>query len=172
VLEVEDGKALLLSEKLLDCVAYHDTDDYSVTWETCTLRGWMNEAFFAQAFNAAEQSKIAETELSTANVNSGDGYCETVDRVFLIDQDAAKEYEQNGGTLVAQPSAWASVKAINSENYWALRSLSGSSNYICDLINPKGGVSFSANVSRAYYIRPALWLDLGEAYFRCNPKAE
>ena len=46
VLTAEDGKVLLITEKLIECKQYNTTR-VAVTWETCTLRKWMNNDFFA-----------------------------------------------------------------------------------------------------------------------------
>ena len=41
ILEVKDGKALVISKYALDCRQY-STSHTDVTWETCTLRKWLN----------------------------------------------------------------------------------------------------------------------------------
>ncbi len=54
VLAVEDGKALVISEKLLDSLPYYN-GIFSVTWETCQLRNWMNNDFLNKSFSSTEQ---------------------------------------------------------------------------------------------------------------------
>ena len=44
VLEVKDGKALVISKYALDCKPYN-TSSTNVTWETCSLRNWLNNDF-------------------------------------------------------------------------------------------------------------------------------
>ena len=39
----EKGRALVITEKLIDCVKYHDVFE-DITWEYCTLRRWMHIA--------------------------------------------------------------------------------------------------------------------------------
>lgn len=63
VLDIQDGKALLISQYALDCKPYH-TIDRTVTWETCTLRNWLNTSFYNEAFLTAEQAKIATVTVS------------------------------------------------------------------------------------------------------------
>lgn len=41
ILNVNGNDALLLSEKAVDAQRYHMTRE-SVTWETCTMRSWLN----------------------------------------------------------------------------------------------------------------------------------
>ena len=53
----EDGSLVLMSKYALDSKQYN-TQDTSVTWETCTLRKWLNEDFYNAAFSTQEQAKI------------------------------------------------------------------------------------------------------------------
>ncbi len=47
VLAVENGRALLITDKLIDCVKYNE-EWVDVTWETCSLRKWMNSDFISK----------------------------------------------------------------------------------------------------------------------------
>ena len=50
VLKVENGEALLISQYALDSQPYYEK--YAVAlWSVCTLRTWLNTAFFDAAFN-------------------------------------------------------------------------------------------------------------------------
>ena len=49
VLEIKDGKALIMSAYCLDNKQYNTSKAY-VTWETCTLRKWLNNDFINAAF--------------------------------------------------------------------------------------------------------------------------
>ena len=60
VLAVEGDKALLISEKGLDCRVYHG-DNTTMTWENCELRKWLNGEFLEGTFTAEEQAKILTT---------------------------------------------------------------------------------------------------------------
>ena len=66
VLAVEDGKALVISEKVLDYVQYNERDT-DVTWETCTLRKWMNNDFISKAFSSSQQEKITTIIIQNPN---------------------------------------------------------------------------------------------------------
>ena len=50
VLEKEEGRILVLSKYALDAQQYH-TSKEDVTWETSTLRQWLNEDFLNLAFS-------------------------------------------------------------------------------------------------------------------------
>ena len=57
VLDVDQDGALLISRYVLDCVPYNN-EYKNVTWETCSLRKWMNEKFYNEAFSEKEKKAI------------------------------------------------------------------------------------------------------------------
>ena len=46
VLDVIGEKVLLLSEYGLDVKPYNDNLSSGITWESCTLRRWLNDEFY------------------------------------------------------------------------------------------------------------------------------
>ena len=84
VLDVKDGKALLLSKYIMESMPYHEREE-AVSWEDCTLREWLNGTFYETAFNEEEQARIVTTLLE--NVwnpwNTSAEYDYTEDKVFL-----------------------------------------------------------------------------------------
>ena len=103
VLENADGQLFLLSDQNLDVFQYH-TDNESVTWETSTMRSWLNgydashntggdsgidytsDNFIGTAFSAKEQAAIADTEVfNDDNPTYGtEGGNNTTDQIFLL----------------------------------------------------------------------------------------
>jgi hypothetical protein len=94
VVDIQDGKALLLSRYALEVMAYNE-EDGDTTWETSSIRAWLNDTFYNEAFTSDEQAAIA----LTANENpdsynlwkndgwdnyGADGGNETEDYVFLL----------------------------------------------------------------------------------------
>ena len=71
VLHIDEnrGRALLITEKLIDCRRYHDVYK-DITWENCSLRKWMNGEFIETAFTEDEASKIVKVR----NRNPGNPY--------------------------------------------------------------------------------------------------
>ena len=173
VLTVENGRALVISEKLLDCVKYNEgyTD---VTWETCTLRKWMNGEFLNKAFSSSEQSKIATVTNQNPDNPEYDtqGGDATQDRIFALSIEEATQYFRNDGDHMAAPTGYAkkqgawtsdiySLPSGEKTGWWWLRSPgSGSIN--------AAGVDTSGRVYQdGYYVdtilgavRPAFWLNL------------
>ena len=57
VLRRESDRILLISKYVLDCKPYNTTQT-DVTWETCSLRKWLNHEFLYAAFTAEERKRI------------------------------------------------------------------------------------------------------------------
>ncbi|MBR4234892.1 MAG: fibronectin type III domain-containing protein [Clostridia bacterium] len=144
VLDVEsDGTCLLISKYAIDGVLYN-TERKDITWETCTLRSWLNDDFYNNAFNTGERAKIAITK----NVNAGNpvygtsGGNDTDDCVFLLSlEEIEKYYNINRSTgekaywygekrLRKLPTAYARTLvglAGNGVCWWWLRSIGDAS---------------------------------------------
>lgn len=100
VLSVNGNDAFLLADQNLDCVRYNETYT-DVTWETCTLRSWLNgygassnkygknysrDNFIDAAFSQAEQSAIQRTSvINDNNPSYGTGGGNTTqDKIYLL----------------------------------------------------------------------------------------
>lgn len=87
VLNVSDNNALLLADKCLDYSQYNRTYD-SVTWETCSLRRYLNDTFKKIAFSQAEQDILIPNNVINSRANPysyAKGGNNTVDDIFLLD---------------------------------------------------------------------------------------
>lgn len=163
VLDVQDNRALLLSEDVTHVDMQFDNNWYSVTWkwESCKLRRWLNKDFL-KAFSSQEQAKI----LFTTNTNEsytrrGDKVVEkqTQDRVFLLSfSEVEKYFGINGRMGNDDRSKAARVAKYNSSMaWWWLRS-PGYLVWMDGAVFKRGtdansGLNFGG-------VRPALWLKL------------
>ncbi len=88
-----DGSILMVSKLGLDAKPYNDVLK-PFTWESCTLRSWMNDDFLKEAFNESEQARIRTTDVvNDDNFFWGtEGGKDTKDKVFLLSSDEAKKY--------------------------------------------------------------------------------
>ena len=169
VLKNDGSKALLISKYALDCQQYN-TSDRNVTWETCTLRKWLNGAFFNNAFSVDEQKQILSTTV-TPDYSTDPGN-NTKDRVFLLSIAEAEKYFGSDSTRQCQGTVYCyaqgAYKARNGNCWWWLRSLSSPHSFNFDncyafYVFSHGKVSregSSADYDRIA-VRPALWIDLG-----------
>ena len=55
VLAKEEKRVLVITLSDIESLPYNDTWEY-VTWETCSLRKWLNSTFLTKAFTKDEQS--------------------------------------------------------------------------------------------------------------------
>lgn len=168
VLKNDGSKALLISKYALDCQQYN-TSDRNVTWETCTLRKWLNGAFFNNAFSADEQKQILSTTV-TPDYSTDPGN-NTKDRVFLLSIAEAEKYFGSDSTRQCQGTVYCyaqgAYKARNGNCWWWLRSLSSPHSFNFDnryafYVFSHGKVSregSSADYDRIA-VRPALWINL------------
>ena len=93
VLAKEGTKILVISKEALDCKPYN-TSDTDVTWETCTLRKWLNNDFINAAFSADERTMIPTVTVSADknpdySTNPGNA---TQDQVFLLSITEVNKY--------------------------------------------------------------------------------
>ncbi len=108
VLKKEDGRVLVMARYALDAKTYNN-DRAEVSWSESSLRKWLDESFYALAFNDEEKTHI----LSTDNG-------EAPDKVFILSKSEAEEcFEyaswrvtiptdtaKNGGARVQKNACW------------------------------------------------------------------
>ena len=172
VLAKEDNKILVISDKALDCKPYNQSRDY-VTWETCSLRNWLNNDFINAAFTAEERAMIPTVTVSADmnpeyNTNPGNA---TKDKVFLLSIVEAEKYFTSDEARKCVPTEYAiSNGASTSDSYtkggkatclWWLRS-PGFDQFIAAYVNYFGPVlrygRSVGNVSNS--VRPAMWITI------------
>ena len=99
ILDENENGTLLLSRYALDCVKYN-TKSTAVTWETCSLRSWMNNDFYNTAFSDEEKSVINTVNLVNEDNQSygTEGGNDTNDRIFALSvSEIFKYYSSNSG---------------------------------------------------------------------------
>lgn len=169
VLDRQDDKVLLLSRYVLDCKQYHETSWCDITWAECSLREWLNTAFYETAFDEEQQRQIMETEVFNQDNKEYDtpGGVTTYDKVFLLSLDEACKYTQEAKTRKAKATAYAMDSELwtNSENYayWWLRS-PGYYSVDAAYVNTHGAVDENGYDVRNtdVGVRPALWVKIEE----------
>jgi len=97
VLDVQGDKALMITEGVVEKRPYNDAW-IGVTWETCTLRKYLNGEFL-QKFTEEERRKITETQIRNPdNLWCGtEGGRDTVDKVFLLSLEEVDRYFGDSG---------------------------------------------------------------------------
>ena len=113
VLEVSDDDIFVMAEQTLDCQKYDSSKYSSVTWETSTLRKWLNEQFIGQAFSAEEQKLIKQTNVTNPrnSVYSIDGGKNTTDQIYILSEEEVQNTKYgfcqitNGFSQTRNPAA-------------------------------------------------------------------
>ncbi|MBO4864088.1 MAG: hypothetical protein J5517_06970 [Eubacterium sp.] len=106
----DDGTALVLADKVLAYRSYFDGYmqdngflNYRCTWETSTMREWLNDTFYNDAFSADEKTAIYETDVvnndNPIEIYNGKGGNNTKDKLFLLSLDEVcnSDYGFHGG---------------------------------------------------------------------------
>jgi len=184
VLAVKNNRALLLSRDILERRPYN-TEFTGVTWETCTLRQYLNGEFY-ESFTQEEKARIEERENDNPKNQwyGTEGGNNTKDKVFLLSIEEVVKYFGDSGDLAARKGwYWEKgkdelkdekgyyindqyngrrvAKFNGSGSWWWLRSPGINQNYAA-LVDDDGIVNLIGRfVTRgAGGVRPALWLNL------------
>lgn len=169
VLEVKDGKALVVSKYALDCKQYN-TSNTNVTWETCTLRKWLNTDFINSAFSSDEKAKIPTV---TVSADKNHGYSAnpgnaTQDQVFLLSITEANKYFNSTGARQCKPTDYAVAngawESVDGNCGWWLRSpgVTQYSAHSAAYVHNSGGVYESGcdvDIGTSA-VRPAMWISI------------
>ena len=181
VLDYAADRVLLLSRYALDCQPYEKIIfKKNYTWETSSLREWLNGDFINAAFSAEEKAMIPSVTVS-ANRNpdcSRDPGNDTEDKVFLLGILEAEKYFQNDEARICVPTAYAIANCDKKNrvtiNYtqdgtatcrWWLREPAGPSNNIINsaYVSGDGDVnSYGESIMGENCVRPALWIDISD----------
>ena len=166
VLDVQDNKALLISKYLLDWKAYN-TEGTETTWETCSLRKWLNEEFLDSAFSRDEQDAVLVTDVDnsisqTSEYGSLDGGKNTQDRIYVLSHLEAGEYFASDKARKCSATAYANAQGKAQGKFvtdsWWLRSPYQTRMRVSMVYN---GNRQNALVDDMKGVRPAFWVDLG-----------
>jgi len=179
VLDVENGKALLLSDRIIKVRPYHSAFE-DITWAECELREYLNGAFL-EGFAAHDKSNIAET-MTVTNDNpwyGTNGGNPIKDRLFLLSIEELSKYFGNSSRLEeGPPEDDDSIGCIDdqynairvacdesgNESWWWLRSPGKLSTYAA-LVTDEGEISVHGPFIDEIFafgagVRPALWLNM------------
>jgi hypothetical protein len=168
-LELSDGKALLLCEYVLEKKPYN-VEETNVTWETCTLRAYLNDEFY-NSFGEGERTRIAQTRVSNKDNQAfgTSGGNDTDDYIFLLSLEEVMKYLGDSGqltngvyTIDDEYNEARTVLDINGDfTWWRLRS--PGENNGCAVVIDGGRGMIGVNGAKVNFddgVRPALWLNL------------
>ena len=175
VLEVRDGRALLLSRYVLDLRCQHEYRYAYSNWDESQLRTWLNTTFFNEAFTAEQRAAVCVSTISNKaeEISESARYdrLNTVDRVFLLSwKDVFVRYfpEKADRRAVPVPAVTCrGPKTVDGCCGWWLRSNDSSDTYYA--VGESGELQWITAFSKCG-VRPAIWLDLSA--FAEEPEGE
>lgn len=163
VLAKENNRILVISQYVLDCKAYNPGVS-NITWEKSSIRKWLNESFFNEAFSDAEKSMIPTVTVEAEDnpVYGTDAGNNTHDNVFLLSISEANNYLTQSerscsatNYAKAGESSWGGSSGIAS---WWTRSPGNKQQFAAYAL---GGVSREGRgTHHCEGIRPALWIEI------------
>lgn len=173
IVATKDDMALVVSKYALDRKNYHDIDE-DVTWETCSLRSWLNNDFFNDTFTDDEKSLISDSSVKAYNNPTYDVFAgnDTVDKVFILSVEEFNMYYPAGSKKGYAPTAYTEAKDIHVYRtgtcmVW-LRNPGQVANSACFLFgsagaNVEGGwVAGHEGVGAKLAVCPAMWINYAE----------
>jgi len=171
IINVEEDRVLLLSEKVLDAHAYGPPGPLAecIVWEDSIIREWLNGYFYDTAFTANEKNSIEKTLLEN-NLHhywrGRPGGNNTLDNVFILCVEQAIAYlnHETNRQFLSEATKFALNKEVyNADNKyaaWWLRSPGFAIDNYYATVTPDGefitdGVPGHDNQMG---VRPAIWL--------------
>lgn len=140
---------LILAENIVAQQPYHERY-ISMCWQKCSLRKWLNQKFYREAFSFQEQTQIMNTRLTNhpnpeSSVESGPN---TVDKIFVLSLDELNQYVPEEKDRILKDWWW--LRTVGDNNLSACSVYTDGSVYIrgINIHYKEGGV------------RPAMWIML------------
>ena len=167
LLAQEEDRKLLISRYALDCVMYNESYK-DATWETCTMREWLNGYFYDEAFSDEEKSMIVRVKV-TADANpdyATEMGNNTRDRVFILSVLEAQDYLPKDSGRICQPTAYADFEGVkysgrNNTCWWWLRSCGGSSRRAAEICFDGTMDTLGKYINNDHIgVRPAIWITM------------
>ncbi len=169
VLDIQENRALLLSRYALDCKQFKNRPVVA-TWDTSTIRTWLNSEFLEDAFNSDEQAIIPTMTVSAdknpySNTDPGNS---TEDQVFLLSVIETVKYFESDEARKCAPTDYAVSQGTTNSNThtvdgratcsWWTRSPNGTG---FSAIIKYDGQTDSLPERYRSAVRPALWINVG-----------
>ncbi len=172
VLKKEEGRVLVVSKYILDYISYNTTYT-EVTWETCSIRNWLNTDFVNDTFGGNKdyiESVRVTTKDNTRHTTKGGN--DTIDKVFVLSVEEVNEYLPYEASRVTTGTRYVSVsnqKTHYRDDEWMLRTpaseqskilyIRNDGDYGYEYFNDKY-VDCECSVNINLGVRPAMWISI------------
>ncbi len=164
ILDIVDGKALLLSVNALELVPYNPTALNNLYWEDSKVCDWLATELYDKAFASYEKYSIttmptAATSFSETDETLSD-YTEAYVSVLSVWQ--IEKYMPEPGMRICSGSRYAASKAGTVQNgaLWYTR-MPGEFSRYGRFVMGNGETTLAHEGIRSILVRPCVWVDLG-----------
>lgn len=128
-----------MSKDILNFKPYdYNHDGETALWENCSLRHWLNEDFYTNAFSNDEKQNILPTQSGDTDESS------EADNVFLLSIDEAKTYLDD--------------QTMKADHWWWLRNSDSNTDTVA-YVNSEGNIyTRCLNLTMNGGVRPCIWV--------------
>jgi len=166
VLAVENEKALIITDEIVELRPYNEDTSMLIIWEECDLREYLNGEFYNKYFSDAEKELIIETVLinGDSHIFKNKGGNNTMDKVFVLSIDEVDKYFKNTSERLAKFNNYYVVNdrgGFLGREWWLRTPGDRPYEFYVAYIDKDGYIDESGTgCSKSLGIRPALWLKL------------
>ncbi|MCL2634649.1 MAG: DUF6273 domain-containing protein [Oscillospiraceae bacterium] len=149
VLDVQDDRAFVITDRIIDNRAYHRQVD-AITWADSDIRKWLNGDFY-NSFNSTDRARIRQTTVINADNGTTPGGVNTTDYIFLLSVDEANKYSAG---IALNSGSMADIWWLRSPADYGYTGGAAFADYFGEVV--KGGGTSMTHVG----IRPAMWITI------------
>ncbi|MBO5077377.1 MAG: hypothetical protein J5584_07265 [Clostridia bacterium] len=166
VLKTDGNKALIVSKQGLDCIRFNLKRNKKVAWEDSSLREWLNDTFYNEAFTDEQKKRIkSSTVRSDGNGSKKVPETETTDNVFVLSVSEVKEFfnKQEERTYTMTEYVESIFAKTNSTEFRCWLRTPGKTSYFVETLYVDGHIFEAyqtAEGSGCVAVRPAMWIEL------------
>ena len=161
ILDTQGTKLLFLSRYAIDIRPFNESGE-ACTWETSSIRAWLNGEFLETVIPSELSGAICLTELENERYSKGaDCGKPTEDKVFLLSEYEADHYFATNSQRRAFPTDMCAAEIEEHGCWWMLRTMGSSSKNVMG-VHGAGGLNYNGrSVDEPRAVRPAMWVDIG-----------
>lgn len=148
----EDDKILLISEKILEVLPFQTEKTETLNYETSTIRKFVNETFYNEAFTDEEKSKIISYRMKEEDAN-GNEIGNSDNYVFLPTKKMVNDY-LTSSQKKANKTAAAETKSADS--FWWTSSMYLTKGIYCVAY---GNTAYYWYAEKELGVRPMIYVD-------------
>ena len=162
VIEKNDNSAMLLAEKVIDNMQFHNKRIEGLTWEKSDLRTWLNKTFYTSAFNSDEKNALCNVEYILSSNEGVEGYYKITskklsDPVFLLSYSQIKKAFNTMEKRRVKSTDYA--KKMGAGDYCCWWLLSPGSDKVSVACIDENGKAVSRWATDKRGVRPAIMID-------------